>query len=327
MLLILTDKNDVHAHAVIEELNLLEVPFFRLNLDVASLKKSIVTYGSGAWSINQAKRIFKSSEISCVWVRKCFVELSLEEQENGEIDFKIWKNEWNKTLLGLYSALRHLPWLNPWRKGYEAENKFLQMEIAEKVGFKLPPSIVSNDKASLVAFEKKHGEVALKLMHQDMYKKANEFVGLYVNKLEVGALKKFKAKEENPIVLQKYIEKKFEIRYTVIGTHHFVCKIESQFSEKAKIDWRRYDIPNTPHSAIDPPSEIRNKVNRFMRKLNIEYGALDFIVDPDGNWYFLEVNAMGQFLWIEELAGLKISREIARWAKKNINLRFIKPTK
>ena len=56
-----------------------------------------------------------------------------------------------------------------------------------------------------------------------------------------------------------------------------------------------------------------------MRDLEIYYGALDFIVDIDGNWVFLEVNSMGQFLWIEDLTGLNISQEIINWLKKYIN--------
>ena len=65
-----------------------------------------------------------------------------------------------------------------------------------------------------------------------------------------------KEKEENPITLQEYINKKYEVRYTVVGNQHLACKIDSQMSQRANIDWRRYDLKNTPHYAIDIPSEI-----------------------------------------------------------------------
>ena len=325
MLLILTDRNDVHANSVIHQLDKISVPFYRLNLDRQSLIKTKIVNEGMSWNIVQESRNVEASDITCIWVRKCFVELSLEEQEIDEIDFKIWKQEWNKVLLGFYSRLRHLPWLNPWRKGYEAENKFLQMELASDMGLLLPPVVVSNDKEVLMGFQKRHGEVALKLMHQDIYRQDKKFVGLYVNKLERHALKKFRSSGENPIVLQRYVHKQFEVRYTVVGDKHFVCKIESQKSTKTTIDWRRYDIPNTPHYEIEPPDHVRRKVTALMRQLNLEYGALDFIVDPDNNWFFLEVNSMGQFLWIEELSGLKISQAIAEWAKKYVKLQTIEP--
>jgi hypothetical protein len=37
-----------------------------------------------------------------------------------------------------------------------------------------------------------------------------------------------------------------------------------------------------------------------MRSLGIVFGCFDFIVTPAGEHVFLEVNPMGQFLWIEE---------------------------
>jgi hypothetical protein len=37
-----------------------------------------------------------------------------------------------------------------------------------------------------------------------------------------------------------------------------------------------------------------------MRSLGILFGAFDFIVTPEGEHVFLEVNASGQFLWVEE---------------------------
>lgn len=44
---------------------------------------------------------------------------------------------------------------------------------------------------------------------------------------------------------------------------HFVCQIESLLSDKSKIDFRRYDFANTPYTAIDAPSEIKDKVSLY----------------------------------------------------------------
>ena len=66
---------------------------------------------------------------------------------------------------------------------------------------------------------------------------------------------------------------------------------------------------------MEAPNEIQMKVNVFMEKIGLEYGAFDFIVDPRGTWYFLEINCMGQWLWIEQLTGLPISDAIIRWIK------------
>jgi len=318
MILILSDRNDAHANYVIEKIKLEKLPYSRFNLDVESLKETSVTYENNEWRIVQRGTTISLPEIKCVWSRRTFVELLLDEEYDQTADFKLWKNEWNKTLLGIYSSIRSLPWLNPWRESYKAENKYLQMELALKHKLQIPQTIVTNEKAVALEFVRKHKYVALKLMHQDFYKQGTEYKGLYVNKLTVQDFEKFSIAGENPIVLQKYIEKHFEVRYTVVGSEHFACKIESQRSVQTTVDWRRYDIPNTPHAAIIPPPEVVSSVNALMADLQIEYGALDFIVDNSGNWVFLEVNSMGQFLWIEDLTGLPITKAIIRWMKDKL---------
>lgn len=319
MILILSDINDAHADVVEQELQSLNEKYIRLNLNKEALFNTYIEYNSdGDWLIRTPDKIFSVANVSSVWNRRTYVELLLEESLDDSADFKIWKNEWNKTLLGFYNSIANKPWLNFYRNSQLAENKYIQMNLARKLGFLMPEIIVSNEKDKLIKFALKHEHVALKLMHQDFYKSASAtFLGMYVNKITVNDLNKFQIKEENPITLQKYIDKSFEVRYTVVGNEHFVCKIDSQSSSIANSDWRRYDLAHTPHSIIKPPMDIKDKVDVLMKELNLYYGALDFIVDKKGNWVFLEINPMGQYLWIEHLTGLKISQAIARWLINN----------
>jgi len=237
MILILSDKKDVHADAVVKGLLDGSESFFRLNLDVESLVETQVKFENGRWEISQSNGMLNSSQITCVWNRRTFVELLLEETYDQTADFKIWKNEWNKFLVGFYASLNSLQWLNPWRLNFIAENKFLQLETAKRIGFNVPELIVSNRKSELEGFLKKYPDAVLKLMHQDFYKTGeNEFKGFFVNKITLKDFEKFSDSGENPIVLQQYIEKAFEVRYTVVGTRHFVCKIDSQKSEKSRVD-------------------------------------------------------------------------------------------
>ncbi len=41
------------------------------------------------------------------------------------------------------------------------------------------------------------------------------------------------------------------------------------------------------------------------------YGALDFIVTPEGQHVFLEVNPAGQYLWVEAQTKLPITAALA----------------
>jgi len=319
MIFVLSDKFDKHADVVCEKLEGNKSPFFRLNLDTESLNNTHINFDGSYWSIFQNNRELNSRKIVSVWVRRPFVEVSLEEENINDPSFRIWRGEWNKTLLGLYNSLKSLRWLNPLANAYRAENKYLQTDVAIKSGFILPDLITSNRKKDLIGFVKKHKNVVMKPMNQEFYKDSSDglFKGLYVNIITEEHLNSFSEHGENPIVLQAYTDKLYEVRYTVVGNDHHACRIESQNSEQTKIDWRRYDIPNTPHYPFDPPKSIKEKVNLLMKEFGLHYGALDFIVSPSGDWYFLEINTMGQWLWIEDLTGLTISDSIVNFLVKH----------
>jgi glutathione synthase/RimK-type ligase-like ATP-grasp enzyme len=51
----------------------------------------------------------------------------------------------------------------------------------------------------------------------------------------------------------------------------------------------------------------------FMQRMGLNFGCFDFIVTPDNRYVFLECNPNGQWLWIEQETGMKISEAIARW--------------
>lgn len=319
MVLILSDTHDSHVNYAVTKI---DFEYFRLDLDVSALRETSILFHENKWTIKRGDNRIDSDDISCVWARRNFVELLLEEENDQSPDFKIWKNEWNRALLGFYLSINKKPWLNPIREAYLAENKYLQMQIAKELALLMPDIIVSNIKDDLIHFATKYDFVALKLMEQSFYQTEDGLKGFYVNKIQANHLQNFGTSFENPIVLQEYKEKKFEVRYTVVGNTHFVCKIDSQRNEKTQTDWRRYNIPQTPHNIIQPPQEIKEKVQQLMQRLSLTYGALDFIVTPNDEWYFLEINSMGQYLWIEDLTGLEITNEILNWLRLNNNHKF-----
>ena len=315
MILILTDSNDVHADIVSMKLG---DNYFRLNLDIEALKDTKISFDGSEWTISQNGKTIKNSSVKCVWPRRVSVQVNSEQQQDQSNGFRLWRSEWNKSLFGLYNALSESCWFNHVRDATLADNKYFQHKLANEVGLNNPAFITSNSKEDLKNFLATYPDSVVKFMSQDMYvSESGEILGLYVNKITLEQLESFSNDSENPITLQKYVNKKFEVRYTVIEDEHFACAIDSQHSNKAKVDWRRYDIPNTPHWKIDAPTSVKEKIISLMSKLNLRYGALDFIVDENNDWWFLEVNSAGQWLWIEDLSGMDISGSIANWLTSN----------
>lgn len=52
-------------------------------------------------------------------------------------------------------------------------------------------------------------------------------------------------------------------------------------------------------------------VHALMRSFNLVYAALDFIVTPDAERVFLEINAGGQYGWLEAKTGVPLTGYLA----------------
>ena len=78
---------------------------------------------------------------------------------------------------------------------------------------------------------------------------------------------------------------------------------------------RRSDV-ELEHSRHDLPDEIRSSCLRLVRALNLRFGAIDLVLTPDGQYYFLEINPNGQWLWLEDKLGFPITNDIATWLQQ-----------
>ena len=60
-----------------------------------------------------------------------------------------------------------------------------------------------------------------------------------------------------------------------------------------------------------------------MDMYEVNYGAIDIIVTPDDDYYFLEINSAGEFFWLDRLLeDNPISEQIAKVLLGKANRRY-----
>jgi len=106
-------------------------------------------------------------------------------------------------------------------------------------------------------------------------------------------------------LLQRYVDKAFDVRLTVVGERMFPVAIHAG-SVPARLDWRTDYGSLTYNADIAVPPEVAFGVRSLMRGLGLFFGALDFAVQPDGSWWFLEINANGNWHWLVKNAGVPL---------------------
>jgi len=103
-----------------------------------------------------------------------------------------------------------------------------------------------------------------------------------------------------PGIYQSYINKAYELRVNMFGRKIVTAKINNQGNAATEIDWRP-NVFETSLELYELPQEIKDKLYDFMDRMGLVFGAVDLIKDKNGDYVFLEVNQMGQFLWIDHM--------------------------
>jgi glutathione synthase/RimK-type ligase-like ATP-grasp enzyme len=215
-------------------------------------------------------------------------------------------------------ALRSLRSVAPWRwiNSHQAvqfaeNNKLYQQMIAAECGLEVPETVASNDPKVVQEFAAKDGKILAKLFGYSPV--IPDGYACYSSIFREDELRRnSRAIALCPLYCQRYIEKVHEYRVMVIGNEVLACRIDSQASDRTRVDWRRYDFKNVSHVMEKLPDDVEASLLRFMQRMNLRYGAIDLVKHPDGRFIFLEVNPSGQWEWIQYLAKLPIPEAVAR---------------
>lgn len=297
MILIITHKEDYTSDFIINKLNQRKIKYKRLNCE--DLLKSNFNFDNDLnFSIDGVKS-FKS-----VWFRRT----KLPDIKVSNPHEKIYLlNEYETLLKNLFSTIDAKWFSNPFNI-YKAENKLYQLKIAKNIGFKIPNTLITNSKESLKEFYYSNSKkIIIKPLSQSKLNCNGETEFIFTNDLKKEHIETLEKYELTPCIYQEKIEKNIELRITVVGEKVFSSGVNSQLFENTRTDWRK---GKQEFFKEEIPKDIEEKCKLIVKKLGLQFGAIDLIKDTNGNYIFLEINPNGQWVWIENETGLKISDSI-----------------
>ena len=294
--------------------------FVRFNTEEFPQKVKLELHmGLGVWGgsiIFTDRREFDLAEIKVIWNRR---------PHKPEIDPRVedeplrqWaENEADQTLQILWALLADRFWLNKVEPNNRVQfDKWLQMRTATKLGLITPHSLITNNPEIAASFIRSEGNSALKVVRHGVIRYSDGRVTAITTKRlspESEAVRNIGNVSLTPIFLQNYVEKKLELRITVVEKKVFACEIHSQQNQNSMEDWRGHIFGQEKpiHKPCTLPSEIETKCVKLLEELDLTFGCIDMILTPKGEYVFLEVNANGQWGWIEQLTNMPVSKGIA----------------
>ena len=285
----------------------------RLDSDLYPTELRLSTGFDGArWSkrLHTPAGSYDLGAVTALWYRRFFAGGRLPK-ELGDTR-EACANEARRTLYGTIAGLGCFE-LDPLIAVRKGDHKELLLRRARELGLEVAPTLFSNDPAEVRAFfEAVGGQMITKMQSSfAIYRDGEENV-VFTTVVKPEDLEDLEGLRYSPMTFQALIPKTVEIRSTVVGRRVYSASIDSQQSEAAKIDWRRDGIGLlrkwVPYQL---PAEVEAGLLALTRDFGLNYAAADFIVTPDGRHVFLEINAGGEWFWLQQAPGLPIAAALA----------------
>jgi glutathione synthase/RimK-type ligase-like ATP-grasp enzyme len=338
-ILIVTETDDIHAITVAEALNrrgaavtLWATSDFPSRSDETA---HLAMDGQTTVRIDGPDLHLFNPRFDVVWRRRPTYVLNTQALHPADRDFS--DTQCSLFRSSLFQVLaRDAFWVNPLEGALRAGSKLLQQEAARRAGLRIPETLFTNSMKEIRAFLARQGEVVYKPLSPGGWSGGEHDFLCYTTRVTQHTLRLVPEEllRQTPGIFQELVPKSHELRVTVMGRHVLTAKVRSQETQEGKLDWRSsYDELQMEASHLPPETEER--CFALLDELGLVFGCLDFIVTPDGHHIFLEVNEMGQFLFVERYCGLPLLDAFSEfllqakvdfdWAEDRVAVRYTDP--
>lgn len=310
--LLITNTSDFTCDYVVRSLNKIGADYYRLNTD--EIGSSVFLTFDFAYDIFTLYDRPKQLTIDLLSFQSVYFrrpELpNFSDEDITPDERQFLQLEIRQTLEGLYKILGNAYWISNIDAIRKAENKIYQQILAKEIGFQIPKGIITNHPDDYHRFvENNNGDNIIKPIYSGQIGWPEMQKVVFTSKLD--SEPQSQQIELCPSYLQETIEKRYDVRVTVIGDNIFAARIDSQSNQETKIDWRVGENI-LPHEAITLPLTIQKQCHELLYRLDLQFGAIDFVETPKGEYIFLEINPNGQWAWIETQTRMPISDTIAK---------------
>ena len=236
-----------------------------------------------------------------IWIRR--PDPPAHNPRVAEADRKFAAAEYRSFYHSIAYTLEMLPvWcINRYSASRLINNKSVQLHLAHRCGLKVPNALMSNSPQAVKDLFTHNGNRTICKGFTPHVWARHDNRGIAVTETFELTREKLPADEVltfAPAIYQDMVVKQFDVRTVLMG--HRVYSYALHNPQKA-LDWRQDAGQGKVEVEIIPtPSEIEKGILDFARKAGICFGSLDFAVGMDGQWWFLEINEEGQFLWLDQ---------------------------
>jgi ATP-grasp ribosomal peptide maturase len=307
---IFAEKADIPVDAVVRELTARSVPVFRA--DTSWFPRSLVLEalldGDGTWTgiLATGHRTVDLGAIRSIWSRHPGAFSFAEGMTDVE---RAYAHREARLGLGGVLASLNVLWVNHPNRSADASYKPLQLAVATRCGLFTAATVITNslEAARRFATASPTG-VVRKSLGPNTVTEGGALTVAFTHRLTSTDLADLSGVDATATQLQRWVSKVYEARVVCVGERMFTILIRAG-SAVSRVDWRA-DYPSLSYEWVDTPPEIEKGLRAYMTMMGLTYAAVDFAIDADQRWIFLESNSAGQYFWLEANTGAPITHAL-----------------
>lgn len=214
-----------------------------------------------------------------------------------------------------YSMFPDALWVSDDHAVQRAENKALQLQEAAKLGFAVPATIFTSNPQAAKQFVARNKATIIKTPSTQGPIVDDKMFYFFSTRVTPATPVNYSGLHLAPAIFQVAIDVDYDLRITVVGEEIFAASIVADAEKSLSIGVRDWRIGNYTGLDIIPyslPKSIATKCITLVKKLGLQFGAIDIIRDKKGIYWFVEINPNGQWGFVEHLTKQPISQAIAR---------------
>ncbi|MCW5253923.1 RimK domain-containing protein [Streptomyces sp. SHP 1-2] len=274
------------------------MPFWRTDLadfpTRTTLRAELEVDGRWVGSLRDSVRGIDLSELRAVWWRKPTGHELPATMSGPERRFARGQAKRAVTALG---ALPGVLWVNRPQANVDC-TKPVHLAAAVASGLHVPETLITNDPAAVPPFARRcGGRIVTKVLGGIVHTENGTRGQLYTRRVPEEQWDDPRIALTAHLFQREITDRVYEVRATVVGDRVLAAAIHAPAGH-TRPDWRQ-DSDAFTHTAIRLPTPTEDGARVLTRRLGLVFAALDFLVDARGTHHLVDVNAGGQWAWIE----------------------------
>jgi hypothetical protein len=304
-ILLVTTASDLAADLVVLHLGRRGVPFVRFNQEDFPERVTVAWPGdSRRGTLAIGGELVGCGEIGSAWFRYPAGPSLPAAEDRCAADFIT--REAAGFLVGFWETMPWF-WMNRPSAVALSGSKLRQLAQASAFGFRVPETLITNCPKAARDFIGGRDGIAKAVVNGGLSGAGRRYA-IYTtpvtsDDLAAGAIR------ASPIIFQERIANDFDLRVTVVGTRVFATRIWIR-NRDGEADWRAVDPSRLSYECHRLPSALEADCIALVKSFALNFAALDFIVTPEGEHVFLEINPSGQWGWLEQATEVTITDAI-----------------